>query len=48
MVDCAGRLVAEAFYGSDLVGIDVMQPRGCPLSCTPDSVERFLEVQEDM
>ena len=30
MVECAGRLVVEAFYGSDQVGIDVMQPHGCP------------------
>ena len=48
MVDCAGRLVVEAFYGSDQVIIDVMQPHGCPQSCMPNSVERLLEVHEDM
>ena len=48
MVDCAGRLVVEAFYGSDQVVIDVMQPHGCPQSCMPNSVERLLEVNEDM
>ena len=48
MVDCAGRLVEEAFYGSDQVVIDVIQPHGCPQSCMPNSVERLLEVHEDM
>ena len=48
MVDCAGRLVVEAFSGSDQVGIDVIQPHGCPQSRTPNSVERLLEVHEDM
>ena len=48
MVDCAGRLVVEAFYGSDQVVIDVIQPHGCPQSCIPNSVERLLEVHEDM
>ena len=48
MVDCAGRLVAEAFYSSDQVVIDVMQPDGCAQSCMPNSVERLLEVHEDM
>ena len=28
MVDCAGRLVVEALYGSDQVVIDVIQPHG--------------------
>ena len=28
IVDCAGRLVVEAFYGSDQVVIDIIQPRG--------------------
>ena len=44
----AGRLVVEAFYGSDQVGIDVIQPHGCPRSCMPTSVERLLEIHEDM
>ena len=48
MVDCAGRLVVEAFYGSDQVVIDVVQPHGCPQSCMPNSVERLLEVHKDM
>ena len=48
MVYCAGCLVVEAFYGSDHVVIDVIQPRGCPQSCMPNSVERLLEVHEDM
>ena len=48
MVDCAVRLVVEAFYGSDQVAIDVIEPRGCPQSCMPYSVERLLEVHEDM
>ena len=48
MVDCAGRLVVEAFYGSDQVVIDVIQPYFCPQSCMPYSVERLLEVHEDM
>ena len=48
MVDCAGRLVVEAFYGSDQVVIDVVQPHGCLQSCMPNSVERLVEVREDM
>ena len=48
MVDWAGRLVVEILYGSDQVAIDVIQPRGCPQSCMPNSVERLLEVHEDM
>ena len=48
MVDCAGRLVAEAFCSSDQVVIDVMQRHGCSQSCMPKSVERLLEVHEDM
>ena len=48
MVDCAGRLVVEAFYGSDQVVIDVIQPHGCTQSCMPNSVERLLEVHKDM
>ena len=48
MVDCAGRLVVEAVYGSDLVVIDVIRPHGCPQKCMPNSVERLLEVHEDM
>ena len=48
MIDCAGCIVVEAFYGSDQVVIDVIQPRGCPQSCMPNSVERLLEVHEDM
>ena len=48
MVDCAGRLVLEAFYGSGQVVIDVIQPYGCPRSCVTNSVERLLEVHEDM
>ena len=47
MVDCANRLVVEAFYGSDQVVIDVIQPHGCPQSCMPNCVERLLEVRED-
>ena len=47
MVDCAGRLIVEAFYGSDQVVIDVIQPHGCPQSCMLNSVERLLEVHED-
>ena len=48
MVDCAGRLVVEAFYGTDQVVIDAIQPHCCPQSCMPYSVERLLEVHEDM
>ena len=48
MVDCAGRREVETFYGSDQVVIDVIQPHGCPHSCMPNSVERLLEVHEDM
>ena len=48
MVDCAGRLVVEAFYGYDHVFIDVIQPNGCPQSCMPNSVEHLLEGHEDM
>ena len=48
MVDYAGRLVAEAFYGSDQVVIDVIQPHACPQSWMPNPVERLLEVHEDM
>ena len=44
MVGCAGHLVVEAFYSSDQVVIDVIQPHGCPQSCIPNSVERLLEV----
>ena len=48
MVDCAGRLVVEAFYGSDQVVIDVIQCQFCSQNCMPNSVERLLEVHEDM
>ena len=48
MVDCAGCLVREAFYGSDQVVIDVIQPHSCPQSCMPYSVDRLLEVHKDM
>ena len=48
MVKNTGRLVVEAFYGSDQVIIDVIQPHGCPQSCMPNFVERLLEVHEDM
>ena len=48
IVDCAGRLFVEAFYGSDQVVMDAIQPHGCPQSCMPNSVERLLEVHEDM
>ena len=48
MVDSTGRLVVEAFYDSDQVGIDVVQPHCCPQSCMPNSVECLLEVHEDM
>ena len=48
MVDCAGRLVVGTFYGSDQVVIDVIRPHGCPQSCMQYSVERLLEVHEDM
>ena len=48
MVDCAGHLVVEAFCGSDQVVIDVIQSHGCPQSCLPNSVERLLEVHDDM
>ena len=48
MVECAGLLVVEAFYSSDQVVIDVMQPHGCPQICMPNSVKRFLEVHKDM
>ena len=44
MVDCASRLVVEAFYGSNQVVMDVIQPLGCPQG----SVERLLEVHKDM
>ena len=43
MVDCAGCLVVEAFYGSDQVVIGVIQPRGCPQGCMPYSVKRYLK-----
>ena len=46
MVDCISRLVIEAFYGSDQVVIDVIQPHGCPQSCMPNSVKCLLEVNE--
>ena len=46
MVDCAGRLVVEAFYDSDRVVIDVIQPHGRPQSYMPNSIERFLEVHD--
>ena len=29
-VDCTGRLVVEALCGTDQIGIDVIQPHGCP------------------
>ena len=48
MVDCAGSLGVEAFYGSDQVAIHVILPHGCPQSCMPNSVERLLEAHEDM
>ena len=48
MVDCAARLVVEAFYRFGQVVIDAIQPHGCPQSCMPNSVERLLEVHEDM
>ena len=48
MVDCAGRLVVEAFYGYDQVVIDVTHPLACPQSCVPNFVERLLEVHEDI
>ena len=48
VVDCAGRLVVEAFYGSDQVVVDVIQPHGCPQSCMPNCVERLLEAHEDI
>ena len=47
MVDCAGCLVVEAFYGSDQVVIDVIPPHVCPQSSMPNSVERLLDVHED-
>ena len=47
MVDCAGRLVVETFFGSDQVAIDVIQPHGCPQSCMQNFVERLLEVHEE-
>ena len=47
-VDCAGRLVVEAFYGSDQVVIDAAEPHSCPQSCMPNYVKRLLEVHEDM
>ena len=48
MTDCADRLVIEAFYGSDQVGTDVIQPHGRPQSRMPNSYESLLEVHEDM
>ena len=48
MVHCAGCLVVEAFYSSDPAVIDVIQPHGCPQSCMLNSVERLLEVYENM
>ena len=36
VVDYGSCLVVEAFCGSDHVGIDVIQPHGCPQSCMPD------------
>ena len=46
--DCTGRLVVEALYGSDEVGIDIIQPHDCLQSCVTNSVERLLEVHEDV
>ena len=48
MVDSSGRLVVKVFCCSDQVCIDFIQPHGCPQSCMPNSVERLLEVYEDM
>ena len=48
MVDCARHLLVEAFYGSDQVVVDVIQPHGCPQGCMPNSVECLLEVHEDL
>ena len=48
MIDCAGRLVVEAFYSFDQVVIDDIQPHGGPQSCMPNSVESLLEVHENM
>ena len=47
IVDCADRLVVEAFYSSDQVVIDAIQPHGFQKSCKPNSVERLLEVHEN-
>ena len=48
MTDCAGRLIVEAFYDSDQVGIDVIQPRDCPQSWMLKSSERLLEVHKEV
>ena len=47
-VDGTGHLILEAFYGSDQVYIDAIQPHGCPQSCVPNSVERLFEVCENV
>ena len=46
--DCTSGLVTEVFDDSDKVGADVVLPHGCLQSCTPNPVEDFLEVYEDM
>ena len=48
MEECAGRLVVEAFYGYNRVVVYVTQPHCCPQSCMPNSVQRLLDVHEEM
>ena len=48
MVDCAGRLIVEAFCDSDQIVIGVIQPHGCLQSCMPNFVECLIQVHEDM
>ena len=48
IADCTGRRVVEEFCGSDQIDTDVIQPHCCPQSCVLNSVERLLEVNEDV
>lgn len=41
-------LVVDAIYGFNQVGVDAIQPHGYPQGYMPNSVERLLEVHEDV
>ena len=45
--DGTSGLVIEVFDDSNKVGADVVPLHGCPQSCMPNSVEGFLEINED-